>query len=79
MSELIHTIMNCGNQTLFLIGLRDAVNDDKYMFWALVLALVIFFFGAGVISQATQEASCLRTIVSVGILGALVGVGFVCC
>eukprot|EP00559_Dactyliosolen_fragilissimus_P002360 CAMPEP_0184862108 /NCGR_PEP_ID=MMETSP0580-20130426/6629_1 /TAXON_ID=1118495 /ORGANISM="Dactyliosolen fragilissimus" /LENGTH=645 /DNA_ID=CAMNT_0027359837 /DNA_START=63 /DNA_END=1997 /DNA_ORIENTATION=- len=66
MSEFIHSVVDCGNQALLLIGLRDAGNkaDRKHQygygksiyFWALVSALGTFFLGAGVsITQALPE------------------------
>lgn len=58
LSELIHSIVDCGNQSLLLIGLRDsrlaADRSHPYgygksiYFWALVSALGTFFLGAGV-------------------------------
>jgi solute carrier family 30 (zinc transporter), member 9 len=58
LSELVHSIVDCGNQSLLLVGLRDAENkaDRKHpygygksvYFWALVSALGTFFLGAGV-------------------------------
>lgn len=57
-SEFIHSVVDCGNQSLLLIGLRDSshVADRKHpygygksvYFWALVSALGTFFLGAGV-------------------------------
>jgi zinc transporter 9 len=58
LSELVHSVVDCGNQSLLLIGLRDSTNvaDRKHpygygkavYFWALVSALGTFFLGAGV-------------------------------
>jgi len=58
LSEFIHSVVDCGNQTLLLVGLRDSRNvaDRKHpygygksiYFWALVSALGTFFLGAGV-------------------------------
>ncbi|GFH56780.1 hypothetical protein CTEN210_13257 [Chaetoceros tenuissimus] len=58
LSEFIHSIVDCGNQSLLLVGLRDAGNDadrahpygygKSIYFWALVSALGTFFLGAGV-------------------------------
>ena len=58
LSELVHSVVDCGNQSLLLVGLRDAENkaDRKHpygygksiYFWALVSALGTFFLGAGV-------------------------------
>jgi zinc transporter 9 len=58
LSEFIHSVVDCGNQSLLLVGLRDAGNvaDRKHpygygksvYFWALVSALGTFFLGAGV-------------------------------
>jgi zinc transporter 9 len=57
-SEFIHSVVDCGNQSLLLLGLRDAGNraDRKHpygygksiYFYALVSALGTFFLGAGV-------------------------------
>lgn len=58
LSEFIHSVVDCGNQSLLLVGLRDAGNDadrahpygygKSIYFWALVSALGTFFLGAGV-------------------------------
>ena len=58
LSEFIHSVVDCGNQSLLLVGLRDSENvaDRKHpygygksvYFWALVSALGTFFLGAGV-------------------------------
>lgn len=58
LSEFIHSAVDCGNQSLLLIGLRDSglEADRKHpygygksvYFWALVSALGTFFLGAGV-------------------------------
>ena len=58
MSEFIHSIVDCGNQSLLLLGLRDSDNEadcihqygygKSIYFWALVSALGTFFLGAGV-------------------------------
>lgn len=58
LSEFIHSVVDCGNQSLLLIGLRDSKNlaDRRHpygygksiYFWALVSALGTFFLGAGV-------------------------------
>jgi zinc transporter 9 len=58
LSELIHSVVDCGNQALLLVGLRDSrlVADGTHpygygksvYFWALVSALGTFFLGAGV-------------------------------
>jgi len=58
LSEFIHSCVDCGNQGLLLVGLRDSNNepDRKHpygygksvYFWALVSALGTFFLGAGV-------------------------------
>jgi solute carrier family 30 (zinc transporter), member 9 len=58
LAEFIHSIVDCGNQSLLLIGLRDsnmaADRSHPYgygksiYFWALVSALGTFFLGAGV-------------------------------
>lgn len=63
MSEFIHSVVDCGNQSLLLVGLRDSGNvadrshpygyGKSIYFWALVSALGTFFLGAGVsITQA---------------------------
>lgn len=58
MSEFIHSVVDCGNQSLLLVGLHDSgiVADRSHpygygksiYFWALVSALGTFFLGAGV-------------------------------
>uniref|UniRef100_A0A7S4JB62 Cation efflux protein transmembrane domain-containing protein n=1 Tax=Odontella aurita TaxID=265563 RepID=A0A7S4JB62_9STRA len=58
LSEFIHSVVDCGNQSLLLVGLRDSgmEADRKHpygygksvYFWALVSALGTFFLGAGV-------------------------------
>jgi solute carrier family 30 (zinc transporter), member 9 len=58
LAEFIHSVVDCGNQALLLIGLRDSnmAADRKHpygygksiYFWALVSALGTFFLGAGV-------------------------------
>jgi len=58
LSEFVHSLVDCGNQSLLLIGLRDSriVADRRHpygygksiYFWALVSALGTFFLGAGV-------------------------------
>lgn len=58
LAEFIHSVVDCGNQSLLLIGLRDsnlaADRTHQYgygksiYFWALVSALGTFFLGAGV-------------------------------
>lgn len=58
LAEFIHSVVDCGNQSLLLIGLRDSQMeaDRKHpygygksiYFWALVSALGTFFLGAGV-------------------------------
>eukprot|EP00934_Nitzschia_sp_Nitz4_P000308 Nitzschia sp. Nitz4//scaffold192_size41448//34135//35481//NITZ4_007489-RA/size41448-processed-gene-0.59-mRNA-1//1//CDS//3329540248//308//frame0 len=66
MSEFVHSVVDCGNQSLLLMGLRDSRNaaDRKHpygygkavYFWALVSALGTFFLGAGVsMSHAVGE------------------------
>lgn len=66
MSEFVHSVVDCGNQSLLLMGLRDSRNTaDKLhpygygkavYFWALVSALGTFFLGAGVsMSHAVGE------------------------
>lgn len=58
LSEFVHSVVDCGNQALLLLGLRDSglVADRRHpygygksvYFWALVSALGTFFLGAGV-------------------------------
>jgi zinc transporter 9 len=58
MSEFVHSVVDCGNQTLLLVGLKSSVaapdRSHPYgygkaiYFWALVSALGTFFLGAGV-------------------------------
>eukprot|EP00977_Amphora_coffeiformis_P006160 scaffold1328_cov162-Amphora_coffeaeformis.AAC.23 len=58
LAEFIHSIVDCGNQALLLVGLRDSrLSPDRthpygygksVYFWALVSALGTFFLGAGV-------------------------------
>eukprot|EP00536_Pseudo-nitzschia_multiseries_P015644 jgi/Psemu1/247016/estExt_Genewise1.C_9250029 len=57
MAEFVHSVVDCGNQALLLIGLRGTRNaaDKRHpygygksvYFWALVSALGTFFMGAG--------------------------------
>lgn len=66
MSEFVHSVVDCGNQSLLLMGLRDSQNAADRLhpygygkavyFWALVSALGTFFLGAGVsMSHAVGE------------------------
>jgi zinc transporter 9 len=66
MSEFVHSMVDCGNQALLLMGLRDSRNaadrlhpygyGKSVYFWALVSALGTFFLGAGVsMSHAVGE------------------------
>ena len=66
MAEFVHSVVDCGNQSLLLLGLWDSGNkaDGKHpygygksiYFWALVSALGTFFLGAGVsMTQAIPE------------------------
>ena len=58
LAEFIHSVVDCGNQALLLVGLRDSrLTADRSFnygygksiyFWALVSALGTFFLGAGV-------------------------------
>ena len=58
MSEFVHSVVDCGNQALLLVGLKssgfapDRTHPYGYgkaiYFWALVSALGTFFLGAGV-------------------------------
>jgi len=58
MAEFVHSVVDCGNQALLMIGLRDTRHaaDKRHpygygksvYFWALVSALGTFFLGAGV-------------------------------
>jgi zinc transporter 9 len=65
-SEFVHSVVDCGNQSLLLMGIRDSTNDadrrhpygygKAVYFWALVSALGTFFLGAGVsMSHAVGE------------------------
>lgn len=66
MSEFVHSVVDCGNQSLLLMGLKDSQNEADRLhpygygkavyFWALVSALGTFFLGAGVsMSHAVGE------------------------
>ena len=66
MSEFVHSVVDCGNQSLLLMGLKDSQNvadrlhpygyGKAVYFWALVSALGTFFLGAGVsMSHAIGE------------------------
>ena len=65
LSEFIHSLVDCGNQSLLLIGLRDSafVADRKHpygygksmYFWALVSALGTFWLGAGISMRHSIE------------------------
>jgi len=58
LSEFIHSVVDCGNQALLLVGLKSSQNapdrshpygyGKAIYFWALVSALGTFFLGAGV-------------------------------
>ena len=58
LAEFVHSVVDCGNQALLLVGLRDSrLSPDRshpygygksVYFWALVSALGTFFLGAGV-------------------------------
>lgn len=62
LSEFVHSLVDCGNQSLLLIGLWDSSNvadrahpygyGKSVYFWALVSALGTFFLGAGVSGTA---------------------------
>ena len=62
LSEFVHSLVDCGNQSLLLIGLWDSSNvadrahpygyGKSIYFWALVSALGTFFLGAGVSGTA---------------------------
>ena len=65
-SEFVHSVVDCGNQALLLVGLRSSQNapdrshpygyGKAIYFWALVSALGTFFLGAGVsMSHAVGE------------------------
>jgi len=65
-AEFIHSVVDCGNQSLLLLGLRDSGNKadrahpygygKSIYFWSLVSALGTFFLGAGVsMTQAIPE------------------------
>jgi zinc transporter 9 len=57
MAEFVHSVVDCANQSLLLMGLRDSRNaadrlhpygyGKSIYFWALVSALGTFFLGAG--------------------------------
>ncbi|KAL7541270.1 hypothetical protein ACHAWF_006896 [Thalassiosira exigua] len=57
-SEFVHSVVDCGNQALLLVGLKKSLHapDRRHpygygkaiYFWALVSALGTFFLGAGV-------------------------------
>lgn len=57
-AEFVHSVVDCGNQSVMLIGLHDAASaadrqhpygyGKSVYFWSLVSALGTFFFGAGV-------------------------------
>merc|ERR1711957_95506 len=62
----VHSVVDCGNQSLLLIGLRDSGNKadrahpygygKSIYFWALVSALGTFWLGAGVsMTQSVPE------------------------
>jgi len=65
LSEFVHSLVDCGNQALLLLGLRDSglVADRKHQygygksmyFWALVSALGTFWLGAGVSMRHSVE------------------------
>ena len=66
MAEFVHSVVDCGNQSLLLMGLRDSRNaadrlhpygyGKSVYFYALVSALGTFFLGAGVsMSHAVPE------------------------
>jgi zinc transporter 9 len=58
LAELVHSLVDCGNQALLIVGLRESqMSADRrhpygygksIYFWALVSALGTFFLGAGV-------------------------------
>lgn len=65
-SEFVHSVVDCGNQSLLLKGINDSNNDadrthpygygKAVYFWALVSALGTFFLGAGLsMSHAVGE------------------------
>lgn len=65
LSEFVHSLVDCGNQALLLLGLRDSgfVADRKHpygygksmYFWALVSALGTFWLGAGISMRHSVE------------------------
>lgn len=65
MSETVHSLVDCGNQALLLIGLREMgqTADHRHpygygrgmYFWALVSALGTFWLGAGVSLRHSLE------------------------
>jgi len=65
-AEFVHSVVDCGNQSLLLLGLRDSGNKadrahpygygKSIYFWALVSALGTFFLGAGIsMTQSIPE------------------------
>lgn len=65
-AEFVHSVVDCGNQSLLLLGLREQGNKadrshpygygKSIYFWALVSALGTFFLGAGIsMTQAVPE------------------------
>jgi zinc transporter 9 len=78
MSETIHSLVGCANQTLLLVGHRaseskpDKIHQYGYgkdiYFWSLISALGTFWFGAGV-SGWNSVLSILDPSVSVELMG----------
>jgi cation diffusion facilitator family transporter len=78
LSESIHSVVDTGNQTLLLYGLRRAARpaDEQHpfgygrelYFWAFVVAILIFAVGAGVsIYEGIHRVQNPRPITNVGI------------
>eukprot|EP01038_Epipyxis_sp_PR26KG_P011276 gene11276-15128_t len=90
LSETIHSLVDCGNQSLLLIGLRGADSaPDKYhqygygksvYFWSLVSALGTFWFGAG-ISGWNSIGSLINPVLAIDNLGfelwSVLGISFI--
>ena len=84
LSESIHSIVDTGNQTLLLYGMRRAARpaDERHpfgygrelYFWAFVVAILIFAVGAGVsIYEGVHKVQHPATITNVEINYAVLG------